>query len=91
MSYNPKPTPLSLDELTSFIDSELRDIASEMVVETQYNSSMFTNQNSVINQRLKQEGLRVWDVTSKKPLWARGKKPTDPWIDGSGTTVYIPV
>ena len=91
MSYNPKPTPLSIDELPSFIDSELRDIASEMVVETQYNSSMFTNQNSVINQRLKQEGLRVWDVTSKKPLWARGKKPTDPWIDGAGNTVYIPV
>lgn len=69
---------------------ELRELSSTNLGETNsFDSSVLLDKNSIIN-RSKYEGFFTWDSTLKKPLWAKGKGRSDPWVDSSGTTVHTP-
>ncbi|QOR55675.1 MAG: hypothetical protein YHS30scaffold392_18 [Phage 64_12] len=54
-------------------------------------SVQFTNRASTINTNDKTGGRMYFDLTTFKPLWAKGANDNSVWVDAMGATVYTPV
>lgn len=91
MSYTPNVIPKDVESLPTFLEEELRRVALSISVDVAYNQEQLLDKNSTVNTRIKKEGVRVWDSTSKRPLWAAGNQPASAWVDGVGVVVYLPV
>ena len=89
--YEPLNIPQNQEALGQFLEEELRKLADAIPADDNYVQAQLLDKGSVVNTRLKREGLRVWDATNKRPVWAAGKTPTASWVDGNGTVVHTPV
>ena len=91
MSYTLKAVPNEPEQLQRFLTEELTIIGNLLQADTKYTQEQLADKGSVINTRLKQEGLRIWDTTNKRPVWSTGKNPEDVWITGADTIAHSPV
>ncbi|ATB52656.1 hypothetical protein PVS_20 [Vibrio phage vB_VspS_VS-ABTNL-3] len=78
-------------DLPAYLREQLKQIETAINRPLKFTSDQFLNSEATINRALKLEGRTVWDETSKKPVWASGDGPEEPWIFGDGTVAYTPV
>lgn len=91
MSYTAREVPSDINALPIFLQDELYKIALALVSDEKYSSVQFLHSGSIVNTRFKAEGVRFWDSSNLRPIWAQGSSPTSPWIDALGTVVYQPI
>jgi hypothetical protein len=56
-----------------------------------YTDADFEDITAGINTLDKYTGKFVWDVTTAGPLWAGGPDAGDSWIDGTSSSLYVPI
>lgn len=92
MSYYEKLVPpTEVEQVPGYLDDEMEKISDAINNPSRYTQAQLLSVDSVINRRLKAEGVQVWDTTNKRPLWAAGNAPADDWLDAQGTIVFSPV
>jgi hypothetical protein len=64
---------------------------SDRAIGTVQPATALTNPAHYINLRSgKHPGMRVWDSTNNRPVFAKGGGAGEPWVDGQGAAVHTP-
>jgi hypothetical protein len=90
LQYRERIPPSDPAELPAYLQRELRLLARQLKEPASTTAEAYKDVKATVNTLDKFAGRQYWDLTTKRPVWATGDSPTDPWTYADGTVAYYP-